>query len=153
MSYYYPEVPAAFPLICLLPPSSCLAIAGLEWQQSRRLGGGKKKSTCQYLLHHVVQMAIGSNVPSNTCSTIHQRYPFLAAGKSVVFQTKLGAYNYVSRGRHPRAGHQGTYNCLYNICKIICHRNDQGSFLRVIRAYLVYPCQDERASAGLRKTI
>ena len=49
-----------------------------------------KKMTCQHDLQWIRWCE--ADIPRRICSTIDQRYPFLAAGKSVVFHTKLGAF-------------------------------------------------------------
>jgi hypothetical protein len=66
-------------------------------------------------------------------------HPFLAVGKSVVFQTKLGAWlGKSTTGKQPGDG-DCTHDGLHDICKVVAHSDEQGALLGVLSADLVDP--------------
>jgi hypothetical protein len=62
------------------------------------------------------------NLLSKICRTIVQVYPFLAAGKSVVFHTKFGAC--IDLVLVYSVDNISTYHGLDNISKVIACRNE-----------------------------
>lgn len=80
---------------------------------------------------------------------IDQRYPFFAAGKSLVFQTKFGAWLRVSYVKCYHEEEDNTYNRLHDISKIISQCNRDCPLFCVGSADFIYPGKYKRTSSAL----
>lgn len=103
----------------------------------------------RFLLAILVLASRTEYLLNKTCRIIDQRYPFFAAGKSVVFQTKFGAWISVSVKCHHEEGYD-TYNRLHDISKIIGQRNGDSSFFCVSSTDFVDPRKDKWTSSSLK---
>lgn len=86
-----------------------------------------------------------SSLLSATFKAIDQVQPFLAWGKSVVFQTKLGACQTLLGMFLDQGEVKSTYNSLDDISQVISSSDENSSLLTVVRANLVDVSENKRA--------